>query len=46
VSVGSERAINLYAKAGFVDAGWASSPSDPKPERRMRLDLRRSPAAE
>jgi len=46
VTVGNEPAINLYTKAGFVDAGWATSPSDAKPERRMRLDLRRTATAQ
>jgi hypothetical protein len=39
VTAGHKPAIDLYLRAGFVDVGWASSPKDPRPERRMVLEL-------
>jgi ribosomal protein S18 acetylase RimI-like enzyme len=39
VTAGNKPAIDLYLRAGFVDVGWASSPKDPRPERRMVLEL-------
>lgn len=32
-------AIALYRRHGFCDAGWATRPDDPHPERRMVLEL-------
>jgi ribosomal protein S18 acetylase RimI-like enzyme len=46
VTAGNEPAIALYVSTGFVDVGWASSPDDPKPERRMRQSLFAPPTAE
>ena len=43
VTAGNERAIQLYTRAGFIDVGWATGPADPKPERRMRLQLAAPP---
>ncbi len=31
----NEHAIGLYARHGFVDAGWATDPDHPLPERKM-----------
>lgn len=39
VTAGNKPATDLYLRAGFVDIGWASSPTDPRPERRMVLDV-------
>lgn len=33
----NEPAIRCYAKAGFVDVGWAPAPNDAVHERRMQL---------
>jgi ribosomal protein S18 acetylase RimI-like enzyme len=40
VREGNGHAIALYERNGFRDAGWASAPADPLPERRMVLALR------
>lgn len=37
------RAISFYERAGFIDAGWATSQRHPQPERRMKLPLNRDP---
>ena len=39
VRVGNPHAVALYERNGFRDAGWASAPDDPWPERRMVLAL-------
>jgi ribosomal protein S18 acetylase RimI-like enzyme len=39
VRVGNSHAVALYERHGFRDAGWASTPDDPWPERRMVLAL-------
>jgi ribosomal protein S18 acetylase RimI-like enzyme len=39
VRAGNAPAIALYKRHGFRDAGWASPPDDPWPERRMVLAL-------
>ena len=36
----NEPAIRCYAKAGFVDVGWAPTPNEAVCERRMQLRLR------
>jgi ribosomal protein S18 acetylase RimI-like enzyme len=46
VTAGNDAAIALYVKTGFVDVGWATSPDDPQPERRMRQSLFAPPTAE
>jgi ribosomal protein S18 acetylase RimI-like enzyme len=40
VREGNWQAVSLYERNGFRDAGWASAPTDPLPERRMILTLR------
>lgn len=42
---GNSRAVNFYEKAAFVDEGWATSPNDPQPERRMRRPLNKDAGA-
>ena len=39
VRVKNDHAVRLYRRAGFVDAGWATGPDAPHPERRMELVL-------
>ena len=39
VTAANQPAIDLYLRSGFVDVGWATEPEDPKPERRMVLQL-------
>lgn len=39
VRVGNDKAIALYERCGFADAGWAGGPEDPHPERRMTREL-------
>lgn len=39
VAAGNQPAIDLYLRAGFVDVGWATPADDPRPERRMVLEL-------
>ncbi len=35
VMLNNKSAIALYERSGFVDAGWATGPDHPRPERRM-----------
>lgn len=39
VAEGNDRAIGLYRRAGFTDAGWATAPESERPERRMHRAL-------
>lgn len=42
VAPGDERAIHLYRRAGFADAGWATSPDERGRNRRMELGMQQN----